>query len=61
MNNCPYMVIYWDDLYQNHTEHRINYPTAAEALKEAAYHAACFWVHRVEVWKDDFRMLLAIH
>lgn len=60
MNKCPYEVIYFDDFYHYHTEHHINYPTAAEALKEAAYHAACFWVHRVEVWKDDFRLLLAV-
>lgn len=55
------MVVYFDDYLSRHFEHRINYPTAAEALKEAAYHAACFWVHRVEVWKDDFRLLLAVH
>jgi hypothetical protein len=61
MKKCPYMVIYWTNLYCNHAEHRINYPTAEEALKESAYQAACFWVHRVEVWKEDFRLLLAVH
>lgn len=61
MNKCPYMVVYFDDYLSSHFEHRINYPTAAEALKEAAYHAACFWVHRVEVWDGTRRMLLAVH
>lgn len=55
------MVIYFSDMYCNHVEHRINYPTAAEALREADYHAACFWVHRVEVWNGDRRLLLAVH
>lgn len=54
------MVIYWDDFRNNHTEHRINYPAAAEALRVANYHASCFWVHRVEVWDGDRRMLLAV-
>lgn len=61
MNKCPYKVVYFSDIYCNHVEHHINYPTAAEALKEAAYQATCFWVHRVEVWKEDFRLLLSIH
>lgn len=60
MNKCPYMVVYFDDIFDKHVKHRINYPTAKEALKRAAFHASCFWVHRVEVWDGDRRMLLAV-
>lgn len=60
MNKSLYMVYYWNNFHNNHTKHYINCLTSAEALREAAYYGACFWVHRVEVWDGDRRMLLAV-
>lgn len=55
------MVVYYSTVYSNTIEHHVNYPTAAEALKEASIRASWFWVHRVEVWNGNFRLLLAVH
>ena len=60
MNNCPYMVVYWDDLYQNHTEHHINYHSAKMSLMKAKELISLSYIHRVEVWRYDLRMLLAV-
>lgn len=61
MNNKPFMVVHYSDFFYTHTKIIANYPTAKEALEKAAFHMSCFWVHRVEVWHGDFRLLLAVY
>ena len=61
MNNMPYTVVHYCDYFFTHTRIEKHYPTAKEALKKAAFHMSCFWVHRAEVWKGDFRLLLAVN
>ena len=54
------MVIYWDDLFDRHVEHHVNYHTPKEALEEAAFRISYCFIHRVEVWDGDRRMLLEV-
>lgn len=56
----PFTVIHYSDYFYTHTRIVKKYPTAKEALKLAAFHMSCFWVHRVEVWKGNFRLLLEV-
>ena len=37
------------------------FDTAKEALKLAGKLSTLFWHRRVEVWKGNFRLLLAVH
>lgn len=55
------MVLYWDNFYHNQTEHHINYHSAKMSLMKANELISFSWIHRVEVWKYDRRILLAVH
>lgn len=61
MNSYPYMVLYWDNFYNNQTEHHINYRSAKMSLTKANELISYSWIRRVEVWNGARRLLLAVH
>lgn len=61
MFDKPYLIIYWAFFNNNYHELKKRAYTIKEALKKARELEKCFQIHRVEVWKDKFRLLLSVH
>lgn len=61
MNNLCYKVIYYSEFLCGNNEHHAYFSTVEAALSRASFHIQCYWIHRVEVWKGDFRLLLAVN
>lgn len=61
MNKEEVIMIYSYEIHGVSTTIKVCHDSVRSALSAASRKISAFWIHRVEVWRGDFRILLQVH